>query len=132
MTMHKTYKTLQEIPPRNYEGYIWFSDKTKPEIVNGSLPQKPDKGFLVEGMLYNADNKISIMIRHTGDLHIDEFDLTNLPENSDLKEEKYYAHRIDNSKKMKFKQLWQLEKDSVNLGWDYFSMKALLFVGFEK
>ncbi|MEA3448149.1 MAG: TIGR04423 family type III CRISPR-associated protein [Bacteroidota bacterium] len=130
--MHKRYKTLKEIPPRNYEGYIWYSDKDKPEIVNGSLPKEPEKVFPVEGMLYDKEEKISLMIRHTDELHIDEFDLKRLENDAECKEESYYAHRLGDVSKLKLKQIWQPKKDPVNEDWEYLSMKALVFVGFEK
>jgi CRISPR type III-associated protein (TIGR04423 family) len=73
---------------------------------------------------------VAVHISHTHRYLIHIYDLKTL-ENIDNKEISYLAHKIDGVKKLKFRQIWQSEEDSLCEGMDVLEMKAQVFIGFE-
>ncbi len=126
---------LKQIPDGiAFDGYVWLSDKKKPEVLRGEpfnfsdIEQNP---FVVEALLYNAENEVSYHIRHAGRYHIHKYDLKNLSEGIKAEDVAYLPHRLDGVTKCKFKQIWIPEEDSYCEGMEVLTMKALVFVGFE-
>ena len=129
------YKTLAEIPLRNYVGYVWYSNESKPTL----LPEEIEKvdfftslenPFIIEGLLWCESEQKSIMIRHTGKYFIYEYDLELIP-NEYLVPKAYLPHRLgDEVKNVRFKQLWLPEKDPLCEDMEVMTMKALIFTGF--
>ena len=125
---------LSEIKNRKYTGYIWMSDAKKPKMLNDevfdftSIDVNP---FIIEALLYNKEEKISLTIRHTGEYHIKEIDLNNLPDNAKLEDVEYLPHRLESVNKVCFKQLWLPEADENCEKFEVLKMKALVFVGFD-
>ena len=125
---------LKQIPQGNYEGYIWMSDQKNPEILNGEtfdFSRITTNPFIIEALLFDKENNKSIHIRHTGKYYIHTIDLNNLPQDSELVETEYLPHRLENVKKVCFKELWVPEDDPLCEGWPVLTMKALIFVGFD-
>jgi CRISPR type III-associated protein (TIGR04423 family) len=54
------------IPNLSYEGYLWYSDASIPFLINTTQPFNPamltSLPFVIEGMLYNGKEQISIRI----------------------------------------------------------------------
>ena len=75
---------LTEIDPsQNYEGYLWWSDAASPKVYQKQqLPKWPEEKsnpFIIEGQLYDDNNKKSYSIRFVdGDYQISCFDLKHL------------------------------------------------------
>lgn len=87
--------------------------------------------FVIEALLWNAEEDISIMVRHTGKYHIQEFKLKELPVGHELIEKVYLPHRLgDKVEHVCFKQLWIPEPDALCEGMEVMTMKALIFTGF--
>ncbi len=129
------HKTLSEIPLRNYVGYVWYSNESKPKI----LPEESEKvdfftleenPFIIEGLLWCESEQKSILIRHTGKYHIYEYDLELIPKEY-LVPKVYLPHRLgDKVKHVYFQQLWIPEKDPFCEKMEVMTMKALIFTGF--
>ena len=128
---------INEIKNRKYEGYIWFSDKEKPLVLRDEeydffVHSENENPFIVEALLYNKEQNISVIIRHTGKYHVNEFDLKALKEEGAVFEEvKYLPHRLDGIDKVNFKQLWLPEPDEHCKDMEVLKMQALIFTGFE-
>lgn len=136
---HQNYTTLNrflESVKGDWEGYIWMSNERKPFLIpeDKSIDDLNDIGvnpFVIEGLLYDKAQKISVTIRHTGTYHIDCFDLKALNNDGNvLKEEAYLSHGFPDKRKLKFNQLWIPEPDENCAGMKVLTMKALLFTGF--
>lgn len=132
--MHKEHKTIQEIPKRKYEGYIWGSDDKEPKVYYGkeevNISTDDIKGYIIEGLLYCEQDNTSLIIRHSGKYHIYEYDLNNLLEGAELVNTEYLPHRLDGIEKVCFKQLWLPEEDPNCVKLKVLKMKALVFTGF--
>lgn len=130
----KKLDNLSDIPKLTYEGYVWFSNKKEPQILDKALfdsIQFEENTFIIEALLWNAeDGGTSIMVRHTGKYHIQEFKLKELPTGHELVDKVYLPHHLDKVKNVCFKQLWIPEPDALCEGMPVMTMKALIFTGF--
>lgn len=126
---------ITDISKRKYDGYIWFSDQKKPVTLieeEYSFEDAKENPFVIEALLWNAEEEISIMVRHTGKYHIQEFKLNELSAESKLEDKFYLPHRLnENVKHVCFKQLWIPEPDALCEGMSVMTMKALIFTGFK-
>ena len=125
---------ITNIPTRKYDGYVWLSDQKEPETLiqkEFSFEDTKANPFIIEALLWNAEEEISIMVRHTGKYHIQEFKLNELPTGHELVEKVYLPHRLgDQVKHVYFQQLWIPEPDAFCAGMKVMTMKALIFTGF--
>ena len=144
----KTYKSPQDIPKGEYEGYLWEANEKKPFILPSAAYPMEDWGkasYLVEGLLYAAKENVSILIRHTGSYCIRAYDMSQLSEGIDAAAEEtkvvekveivekdlaYLAYRLPNIEKLRFRQLWESEPDPNCENMEVLKLKALIFVGF--
>jgi len=125
---------LSEIKNRTYSGYIWMSDAKEPKMLSNESFDFSTVGinpFIVEALLFSEEDNISLNIKHTGKYQINEVDLNNLPEGSELKDVEYLPHRLKEVKKVCFKQLWIPEEDTNCNDLLVLKMKLLVFVGFD-
>lgn len=131
------YHELSAIPNRKYIGYIWMSDKEEPIVLKeptvydfSNIEINP---FIQEALLYNEEENISVMVRHTGDYNISEFCLNKLPEKHELVEKQYYPHRLGfNDKRVCISQLWLPQKDENCEEMEVLTLKAHIFTGFKE
>ncbi len=116
-----------------YEGYLWYSDKPNPEVLNGNefeielySEQNP---FLIEGQLF--DGKKSISIKYVdGQYFVKEFTIDpNDFNNKDYKIKEFISNEMD-SKKLKFLQFWREEPDPLCDGMNVLTPAELVFLGF--
>ena len=135
--MRSKLNSLKEIPNLEYEGYLWMSDKDAPienlEKIKEQLQSEELNPYIVEGLLYAQKEKISIMIRHTGKYNISQFDLNQVSSNDELTAGKSYFsnNKISAGKKLKFRQLWENEKDDNCACMEVLTLKATVFTGFD-
>lgn len=140
-----------EIEKAKYEGYLWRSDQSAPEVYDGtqefglSLPDE-DNPFIIEGNLWDAAQKRSIMIRyidgryHVRKVSVEEWKLQEISDGDvEAKEgqmattvKEYLAHRIGDVGKLRFLQYWRAEKDKLCEGMLVLRPYQLVFVGFVK
>ena len=73
----KIYNNLIDIPQRNYQGYVWYSDQTKPITLYGEktfkFQEEAKNPFVIEALLFVEDENVSVMIRHTDYIRITEY-----------------------------------------------------------
>jgi CRISPR type III-associated protein (TIGR04423 family) len=107
--MKKIAKT--DIPYElSYEGYYWYSNKTKPKVLRNERIS-PDifteLPFIVEGNLYNSETQTSISIKCIdGEYQIFLAKLDNLPP-SQVTEQQYIAHDLDGINKIILLEFWK-------------------------
>ena len=135
--MRSKLNSLEEIPNLNYEGYLWMSNGDTPiedlVSIREKLNDKNLNPFIVEGLLFCKATNTSIMIRHTGKYNISKFDLEKIEVSYELTAEKSYFsnNKISAGKKLKFRQLWENEKDENCASMEVLTLKATVFTGFE-
>ena len=131
--MYKKLNDLDDIPNIKYQGYYWRSGDSKPVHINNEYPNFGEKSgkslFVQEAMLWNEEEKISIMINHTGHQQINLYELTveDLSKSKDVIH--YESIRLDN-RKLKFLQYWKEEEDEHCEDFSVLKMKAKIFIGF--
>lgn len=124
-----------------YEGYLWKSDKDKPEVYNNEPVRFPDEGentFIAEGFLYNEEKGLSYSIKFVdGKYIVQEFTVTD----SDRKnnEEKTYESNRMEGRKLLFLRYWEevLDKDNFTDkdnpdGLPVLTLTKTVFIGFKK
>jgi CRISPR type III-associated protein (TIGR04423 family) len=125
--------TLSGIKINNsYVGYIWPSDRKKPELTDFDLSKYSDdrNPFIVEGQLYSKTAEKSYSIKYVDGKHIvKEYDLKLLSEEYDLK--KFIPNRIEGVSKILFRQYWKPREDELCGGMDVLVPADYVFVGFE-
>lgn len=57
---------INSIPAGGYQGYIWMSDKSQPEVINGpfaGLDLTPGNPFIIEARLFDKEHNLSYSIQ---------------------------------------------------------------------
>jgi CRISPR type III-associated protein (TIGR04423 family) len=124
---------LSEIKRRKYQGYVWMSDKDKPDMIDHEFEFSESTSinpFVIEALLWCQSEQISVHIRHTGRYVINEFDLKKYPKEA-LSEKSYIPHRLEGITNVNFKQLWLPEPDPLCAGMNVLILKAIIFTGFD-
>jgi len=122
---------------QKYEGYLWWSNKPKPEVYqNQQLPEWPKEKanpFIIEGQLYDLSNKMSYSIRFVdGEYFIHCFDVNEL--NTKVKdkiEKEYLSNRLDGVSKLRFIEFWRPQEDKLCEGMEVLQPAEVVFVGFK-
>lgn len=120
-----------------YDGYIWYSDKSKPEIFQNQDfefdTDKIENPFIIEGQLYDDQKKISYSIKFVDSKYIcKKYQVESTDFNkSDVEIKTFHANRMDNLK-LQFLQYWKEEEDELCEGMKVLQPKELVFVGFVK
>jgi CRISPR type III-associated protein (TIGR04423 family) len=129
--------TLEEIPTNiNYEGYLWWSDKSEPEMYLGDkpidLPKEVTNPFIIEGNLWDKANKTSYLIRFiNGEYWVYKFELKGISKDL-ITEHKYLPNRMpENIKKLKFKEVWEEQSDDFCGNFKVLKPAYIAFVGFK-
>ncbi|QXP70768.1 TIGR04423 family type III CRISPR-associated protein [Polaribacter sp. R2A056_3_33] len=135
--MKAIYHNLKEIPKMAFEGYIWKSDESEPEVLLNEIYDFDTvltNPFIIEALLFCKEKNTAIHIQHTGSYQIAEYDLKALEKAGAVLEEKeYLPHRLSPAvKNVSFKQIWQEEEDRLCEGMPVLKMKAVVFCGFNK
>jgi CRISPR type III-associated protein (TIGR04423 family) len=137
---------LQEYSNFNFEGYLWYSDKQIPEVINGAIDDLQNKctdlPFIVEGYLFCEDNNLSIHIKnYDGKYHIGVFSLDKRDKTvTKLTHQKYVANKkmVNNTvfpgiKFLKFTQVFELKEDIISKnGFKIWNPEFKVFTGFKK
>ncbi len=130
----------QEIKEAKYEGYLWLSDQSKPEVLNGDHPKSialadGENPFVVEGLLWDSETGTSISIRYVDSRYFvanHEVCPKDLAGSETYTPVSYLPHRIPGVKGLKFVRHWEKTQDPLCEGMDTLQLKANIFVGFEK
>ena len=122
-----------------YEGDIWQSDQTQPRVLLDEVFDVESitddiNPFVIEGLLWNAADGISISIRYADGKHIiKEHQVANeeLQGTSTVTPERYISH-IKGVGRLCFLRYWKAEEDELCEGFEALRPEKLVFVGFEK
>lgn len=122
-----------------YEGYIWWSDQTQPQVLLGKefdIESINDglNPFVIEGQLWNADDGVSISIRCVDGKHIiksHQVATEDLQGTSTVTPERYISH-IKGVGRLCFLRYWKAEKDEFCENFEALRPEKLVFVGYEK
>jgi len=129
--------SIKQIPANTpMQGYIWYSDRTEPEIIdmqNFSL-ENSEVPFVIEAQLCDVENQKSYAIRHVGGKTIvNQFDWSQMKEGwVKDKCKNYLPNRMDNIKALKFVQYWKTNIDPFCLDMKVLEPACLVFMGFIK
>lgn len=129
--------SLQEIPTdKLLEGYIWWSDKSEPEIfLNTKAFTTPTEGanpFIIEGNFWNKISETSYLIRFIdGEYLVYKFEFKDV-DKKNITELDYLPHRMPEVEKLKFKEVWIDQPDINCLNFNVLKPAFIAFVGFIK
>lgn len=118
-----------KIEKSKYTGYLWYSNKTKPQVLNneefGLEKEDSENPFIIEGQL--CDDKKSISIKFVdGKYIVNTYILSNYEE---AEIEEYVPNRMEDVEKLKFKREWKAESDDLCCGMNVLQPAELVFVG---
>jgi CRISPR type III-associated protein (TIGR04423 family) len=128
--------TVHDIPRDNYEGYLWYSDETKPLVYIGNeeinVGNRSD-AFIVEGLLWCPKRHVSYKI-----LYLDGQQLVcmhqvsddDLNGKGDVTLEEFITHRISGVLRLSFIRYWFPEKDDMCENYSVLVPGKMVFVGF--
>ena len=121
-----------KIEKARYEGYLWRSDSSEPQVIDGEFEleaEDAENPFIVEGMLYDADRALSIMIKYVdGHYLVSRHEVTEAEARG---AETYIGKRMQ-GRNLRMVQLWKDEPDDSCLGMTAQRPGAMVFVGFQK
>jgi len=118
-TYYQTCTEISAIENKEYSGYLWLSDQSEPEYIDGLIEfaQFKQNPFIVEGNLLAKDGTSSVSIKHIGTGYI--ITVFNLQEIEPLPESvktriEYIIHKQKG--KICFVQIWEPEDDKLCVG----------------
>lgn len=120
-----------------YDGYIWYSDKSEPEVFQEKDfefdADKIDNPFIIEGQLYDDQKKISYSIKFVDGKYIcKKYEVESTDFNKkDVEIKTFHANRMDDLK-LQFLQYWKEEDDELCEGMKVLQPAELVFIGFVK
>ena len=119
------------LPKAKYQGYIWFSDSTKPEIIDKEFSldiSSETNPFIAEAYLMDEDKQISYSIKFVDGNYL--FNPFRIDEN-DLHNFKVYEGKRMNGIRLRFTQRWKEVKDELCCGMTTRIPAEMVFVGFD-
>lgn len=128
--------TLVEISTNiNYEGYLWWSDKSEPEMYLGDkpieFPEEITNPFIIEGNLWDKATDTSYLIRFIdSEYWVYKFELKGIPDER-ITTHKYLPNRMPGIDKLIFKEVWEEQPDPLCNGFEVLKPAFIAFVGFK-
>ena len=125
--------TKEQIPNLHYEGYLWFSNASQPEIIDGAFDYKKLSllPFVVEGMLYSKEKGTSIRIVNIdGQYQIAKMDIPVMNEN--FTKEYFAKKHFGNNQRILMYEHWQEKTDPLNDNRLVLQPAWSAFIGFKK
>lgn len=133
--MNKSYTHIDHIEKGKYEGYIWYSNKEKPDVylkqeieeISLNVGKVP---FIIESLLYDGTYSYSIKMID-GKYCAVRYDL-NLLKNEEFEVHKYLSNLKVTTGRLVFREYWKPVPDENCLGMETLQPKEIIFVGFEE
>lgn len=120
------------LPKANYQGYIWYSDRSEPEIIETEFHidiASDTNPFIAEAFLLDIDRQISHSIKFVdGEYLFNSFKLND----EDYSNYKVYKGNHMNNRDLRFTQRWKTVKDSLCCDMITRIPAEMVFVGFDK
>lgn len=119
-----------------YEGYIWLSNSTKPQVLeSASLPQyfsTTGNPFVVEAELWDKDSHKSYSIHHAGNQTVCQCSAVadNDFSSGNVDKTVYVSHRMG-GRQLHFLEYWEEAASEACLGMPVLEMSKRVFVGFK-
>lgn len=128
--------TIKNIERAYYQGYIWKSDKSDPEVIDCEYEchlDERENPFIIEGQLYCAETGTSYSIKYVDGRYIakkynvseDDFGKENVDKKT------FCSNRMD-GRRLQFLQYWEAVPNWCCEGMEVNQPAELVFVGFEK
>lgn len=119
-----------KIEKKFYQGYLWYSDKQCPQVLDGQSEWGIEIGettnpFIIEGQLWDEESRTSVSIKY-----IDGHFLKNetiLNGEYDLVE--YIPRSMPKVNKLLFARCWKTVDDDLCEGFDTKKLESVLFKG---
>lgn len=121
-----------KIEKSKYEGYLWYSDKNEPDIIDNNTEFELEitdtkNPFIIEGQLYDGEKSISI--KHVdGQYIVKEYDMSNL-KTLEKEPKSFKANRM--KRWLNFNQYWRAGNDSLCENMEVLQPAELVFIGFD-
>lgn len=130
---------MEKIEKAKYEGYVWWSDKDRPEVFYGDEEVEVslndgENPFIIEGNLWDKATGKSIFIRYVdGRYFVNETKVKEEDRNNKERctEKSFIAHRIDGVRRLKFLQYWETFEDPLCKDMETLRPEKLVFIGFD-
>ena len=141
---------METIKIENCEGYLWWSDQEEPEIYDGKvidicLDEKKNP-FVIEGQLYDKDEKKSYSIKYVdGQYIVIEYQVEKdvieaLSKEKEYKssdesvvvEPKHYLSNRMGDRWLKFLRYWEEKRDKNCMDMPVLTFTKNIFVGFKE
>lgn len=129
---------ITEIPQGNYQGYLWYSDASEPDVVNGPIAsinlKKVSPRFIVEGYLYDEINHKSYSVKMIdGEYRASCCQIPQKGKNADFEVEDitYLPNRVPDVGHLAFQRIWRPKDDVLCEGMPVLVPQEELFVGFK-
>jgi CRISPR type III-associated protein (TIGR04423 family) len=125
---------IKEIPVHaGYEGYLWWSDSTKPRIYKQNhelvLPRDVANPFIIEGNIIDRISNISYFITlQDGAYQVFRYDLKELEQYEST--QRHWLASFNEADRICFREFWIPEKDPFCNGFEVLKPAMNVFVGF--
>ena len=120
-----------------YQGYIWYSDQTKPEVYDdeyfdGIELDDNKNPFIIEAQMYETEKEVSYGVKYVDGGYICKKYVLTDDDLANITRKEFYPNRMDKitGKKLVFKQCWKAEGDPMCEGMEVLQPAELVFVGF--
>lgn len=118
----------------NCVGYIWWSDKAEPEIIQNKpvVLKSEEIPFIIEGQLFDDKSKISYSIKYVdGQYILKDYIVAEKDYESPNVVKEYRSYRMG-EKILKFLEYWESQEDELCLGMKVLQPTKVVFVGFKE
>jgi CRISPR type III-associated protein (TIGR04423 family) len=118
----------------NCVGYIWWSDKAEPEIIQNKpvVLKNEEIPFIIEGQLFDDKSKISYSIKYVdGQYILKDYIVAEKDYESPNVVKEYRSYRMG-EKILKFLEYWESQEDELCLGMKVLQPTKVVFVGFKE
>jgi CRISPR type III-associated protein (TIGR04423 family) len=128
---------METIKINKCEGYLWWSDQQKPRVYQDELIDicldEAKNPFVVEGQLYDEENKESYSIKYVdGKYHINKYKVNESDLiNQDNEVKSYLSNRMDD-RWLKFLRYWEEKEDENCMGMPVLTLTKNVFIGFDE
>ncbi len=124
----------EKIEKSKYQGYLWYSDKTKPKVLIDQDFElelcETNNPFIVEGQLF--DGNVSISIKYVDGKYIaHKIDVQAEYPDKEYTEREFIANKMGGVDKLIFRQYWKAQPDELCEGMPVLQPDVLVFVGFK-
>lgn len=132
---------VNQIEKGIYEGYIWYSDRKEPEVLESVtfeyIFDEQKNPFIIEACLYDEYAKVSYFIKYVDGKYVAyrfnniEIGVRSKGSDIEIEEHTFCANRMGN-RMLVFQQWWREQPDCLCEGMKVLKPAELIFVGFKK